>query len=114
MDYALRGQAPVGSLNACETPTNPNMAGEGTALYISSLLKPFDVKITRLARGLATGYSRDKFESNAGNTKCPPLDLSDNVPRRADGLRFLAGFDATKKEKPRIVGTILGVVQKCV
>jgi recombination protein RecR len=35
--------------------TNPNMAGDGTALYISSLLKPLGVKITRLARGLATG-----------------------------------------------------------
>jgi recombination protein RecR len=35
--------------------TNPNMAGDGTALYISSLLKPTGVKITRLARGLAAG-----------------------------------------------------------
>ena len=32
--------------------TNPNLAGDGTALYISSLLKPTGVKITRLARGL--------------------------------------------------------------
>lgn len=35
--------------------TNPNMAGDGTALYISSLLKPMGIRITRLARGLATG-----------------------------------------------------------
>jgi len=35
--------------------TNPNVAGDGTALYISSLLKPLGVKITRLARGLPTG-----------------------------------------------------------
>ena len=35
--------------------TNPNMAGDGTALYISSVLKPTSVKITRLARGLPTG-----------------------------------------------------------
>jgi recombination protein RecR len=35
--------------------TNPNMAGDGTALYISSLLKNTGVKITRLARGLPTG-----------------------------------------------------------
>jgi len=35
--------------------TNPNVAGDGTALYIASLLKPFGVKLTRLARGLATG-----------------------------------------------------------
>jgi len=35
--------------------TNPNMAGDGTALYISSLLRTSGVKITRLARGLPTG-----------------------------------------------------------
>ncbi len=37
--------------------TNPNMAGDGTTLYISSLLKTAGVKITRLARGLPTGSS---------------------------------------------------------
>jgi recombination protein RecR len=37
--------------------TNPNMAGDGTTLYISSLLRNTDVKITRLARGLPTGSS---------------------------------------------------------
>ena len=35
--------------------TNPNMAGDGTTLYISSLLRATGVKITRLARGLPTG-----------------------------------------------------------
>ncbi len=35
--------------------TNPNLEGDGTSLYISSVLKPFGVKITRLARGLPTG-----------------------------------------------------------
>ena len=35
--------------------TNPNMAGDGTSLYISSLLRNTGVKITRLARGLPTG-----------------------------------------------------------
>jgi recombination protein RecR len=49
--------------------TNPNMAGDGTALYISSLLKPFDLKITRLARGLATGsaieYASPKMLTDA-------------------------------------------------
>lgn len=35
--------------------TNPNIEGDGTALYISSLLKSMGVKMTRLARGLPTG-----------------------------------------------------------
>jgi recombination protein RecR len=35
--------------------TNPNIAGDGTSLYISSLVRATGVKITRLARGLPTG-----------------------------------------------------------
>ena len=49
--------------------TNPNMAGDGTALYISSLLRAADVKITRLARGLPTGstieYASGKMLTDA-------------------------------------------------
>ncbi|MBI3313837.1 MAG: recombination protein RecR [Candidatus Omnitrophica bacterium] len=35
--------------------TNPNTEGETTALYISKILKPFHVKITRIARGIPVG-----------------------------------------------------------
>ncbi len=49
--------------------TNPNMAGDGTTLYISSLLRAADVKITRLARGLPTGstieYASGKMLTDA-------------------------------------------------
>jgi len=49
--------------------TNPNMAGDGTALYISSLLRNSGVKITRLARGLPTGttieYASGKMLNDA-------------------------------------------------
>lgn len=34
---------------------NPNVEGDTTAYYISQLLKPFDVKVTRIARGLPIG-----------------------------------------------------------
>lgn len=34
---------------------NPTIEGETTSLYLIKLLKPYEVKITRLARGLATG-----------------------------------------------------------
>jgi len=44
-----------GGVSEVVMATNPNMAGDGTALYISSLLKDAGVKITRLARGLAAG-----------------------------------------------------------
>ncbi|MBR2667804.1 MAG: recombination protein RecR [Oscillospiraceae bacterium] len=35
--------------------TNPDTEGEATALYLSRLLRPFDVKITRLAYGIPVG-----------------------------------------------------------
>jgi len=35
--------------------TNPTTEGDGTALYLSSLLSPLGVKVTRLARGLPSG-----------------------------------------------------------
>ncbi len=34
---------------------NPNVEGEATTLYLSKLLKPLDVKVTRIARGLPVG-----------------------------------------------------------
>jgi recombination protein RecR len=51
--------------------TNPNMSGDGTALYISSLIKSTGVKITRLARGLPAGstieYASGKILTDAIN-----------------------------------------------
>jgi len=35
--------------------TNPNVEGEATALYISKLLKPTGVKVTRIAHGVPVG-----------------------------------------------------------
>ena len=35
--------------------TNPDTEGEATAMYIVRLLKPFDVRVTRLAYGIPVG-----------------------------------------------------------
>ena len=35
--------------------TNPDVEGEATAMYISSLVKPFGIKVTRLAHGIPVG-----------------------------------------------------------
>lgn len=35
--------------------TNPNIEGEATAMYISKLIKPLGVKVTRLAYGIPAG-----------------------------------------------------------
>jgi recombination protein RecR len=35
--------------------TNPNVEGEATAMYISRILKPLGVKVTRIAHGIPVG-----------------------------------------------------------
>ncbi len=49
--------------------TNPTREGEATALYLERLLKPFNKKLTRLARGLPLGgeleYADDETLSSA-------------------------------------------------
>ena len=44
--------------------TNPDTEGEATAMYISRLLKPFDVRVTRLAYGIPVG-SNIEFADDA-------------------------------------------------
>jgi recombination protein RecR len=35
--------------------TNPNVEGEATAMYLAKLVKPFELKVTRIAHGLPVG-----------------------------------------------------------
>ncbi len=35
--------------------TNPNLEGETTAMYISKLIKPFGINVTRIAHGVPVG-----------------------------------------------------------
>ena len=35
--------------------TNPNIEGEATAMYLSRLVKPFGIRVTRIAHGLPVG-----------------------------------------------------------
>ena len=39
--------------------TNPTVEGEATALYLAKLLKPLDVRVTRIAMGVAVGGDLD-------------------------------------------------------
>ena len=43
--------------------TNPDMEGESTAVYISKVLKPLHVKVTRIARGLPVGSDIEYADS---------------------------------------------------
>ncbi|MDQ2086548.1 recombination mediator RecR [Herbivorax sp. ANBcel31] len=44
-----------GSVKEVIIATNPNIEGEATAMYISKLLKPLGIKITRIAHGIPVG-----------------------------------------------------------
>lgn len=54
MDQLLR-RVQRGGVREIIMATNPTLEGDGTALYLSSLLEPMGVTITRLARGLPSG-----------------------------------------------------------
>lgn len=51
----LFDRASGGSINEIIVATNPSLEGEATGLYIARLLAAFDIKITRIARGLPSG-----------------------------------------------------------
>ena len=42
--------------------TNPTVEGEATALYISRLIKPLGVKVTRIAHGIPVGGDLEYFD----------------------------------------------------
>lgn len=51
----LVSRAAAGGISEVIMATNPDTEGETTALYLSRLLQPFGVKITRLAYGIPVG-----------------------------------------------------------
>jgi len=53
-----------GNVREVLVATNPTMEGDGTALYIQTMLEPLGIKLSRLARGLAVG-SHVEYASRA-------------------------------------------------
>lgn len=45
----------AGAFKEVIVATDPNVEGEATALYLSKIIRPFEVRVTRLARGLPVG-----------------------------------------------------------
>ncbi len=52
---ALVQRVKAGGVHEVVLATNPTVEGDGTALYLESVLRDTGVKVTRLARGLAVG-----------------------------------------------------------
>lgn len=51
----LLGRVATGQVREVIMATNPDTEGEATAMYISRLLRPMEVKVTRLAYGVPVG-----------------------------------------------------------
>lgn len=72
---ALVKRLRAGNVTEVVMATNPNLEGDGTALYISSLLRPMNVKVTRLARGLPSGgtieFASGSILADAIQGRCP-------------------------------------------
>ena len=50
--------------------TNPDTEGEATAMYISRLLRPMEVKVTRLAYGVPAGSQLEYADEEIGRASC--------------------------------------------
>lgn len=51
----LEARVRAGGVREVILATNPTVTGDATGLYVQSMLEPYDVKCTRLARGLPAG-----------------------------------------------------------
>lgn len=54
----------AGGITEVIIATNPSLEGDATALYIQQKLAPYDVQITRLARGLPMGSELEYADQN--------------------------------------------------
>ena len=52
---ALKERVQKNNISEVILATNPDMEGESTAIYIAKILKPDNIKVTRIARGLPVG-----------------------------------------------------------
>lgn len=50
-----RIQSSEGNIKEIIIATNPKVEGEATAMYLSKLIKPFGIKVTRIAHGIPVG-----------------------------------------------------------
>ncbi len=62
----LMGRLKAGGVREVILATNPTVKGETTALYLSKLIKPLGVSVSRLAYGLPVGGDIEYADENTG------------------------------------------------
>lgn len=60
----LIGRVARGNIKEIILATNPSMEGDTTAMYIQQQLEPYQIRITRLARGLPVGGDLEYADQN--------------------------------------------------
>ncbi|PYV43420.1 MAG: recombination protein RecR [Acidobacteria bacterium] len=55
----LMDRVKTGEVKEIILATNPNVEGEATALYLSKLIKPLEIRVTRIAMGVPVGGDLD-------------------------------------------------------
>ena len=98
----------AGGIDEVIMATNPDTEGEATAMYLARLLRPFGVKVTRLAYGIPVGghlefaddatlmraRSRDGARSGGGQSYDRKVRAVPRVPRGGgDGQYFGRGAE---------------------
>lgn len=72
--------------------TSPDLEGDGTALHVERALAPSGVRISRIARGIPTGYSienssaamlKDAFQGRVHSSSGAPGSDEDRAPGRS-------------------------------
>ena len=59
----LVGRIEKGNIKEVIIATNPDVDGEATALYITKILKPFNIKVTRIAIGIPMGSDLEYIDA---------------------------------------------------
>lgn len=59
----LMARVAEGEIKEVIIATNPDVEGETTALYLAKLLKPFGVKVTRIAHGIPVGSNLEHADA---------------------------------------------------
>ena len=60
----LIGRVSTGEIKEIIIATNPSMEGDATGMYLQQQLRGFDIKVTRLARGLPMGGDLEYADQN--------------------------------------------------
>lgn len=53
-----------GGIREVIVATNPTVEGEATAMYLSRLIRPFGIRVTRLAYGVPVGSDLEYADEN--------------------------------------------------